>query len=62
VLLYDPVGQEGWAGPFRVIAYVRASLQAPRSPPTRWWARSAGAGSQRRSNHERRLMRHQAVP
>ncbi len=27
VLLYDPVGQEGWAGPFRVIAYVRAALE-----------------------------------
>jgi Protein of unknown function (DUF3000) len=26
VLLYDPEGQEGWAGPFRVIAYVRADL------------------------------------
>jgi hypothetical protein len=26
VLLYDPAGQTGWAGPFRVIAYVRAEL------------------------------------
>ena len=26
VLLYDPVGQEGWEGPFRVIAYLRAAL------------------------------------
>ncbi|HET9898046.1 MAG TPA: DUF3000 family protein [Streptosporangiaceae bacterium] len=26
VLLYDPAGQEGWAGPFRVIAYLRAEL------------------------------------
>ncbi len=26
VLLYDPGGQDGWAGPFRVIAYVRADL------------------------------------
>lgn len=26
VLLYDPDGQDGWAGPFRVIAYVRADL------------------------------------
>jgi Protein of unknown function (DUF3000) len=26
VLLYDPDGQDGWAGPFRVIAYVRAGL------------------------------------
>ncbi len=26
VLLYDPAGQAGWAGPFRVIAYVRAEL------------------------------------
>jgi len=26
VLLYDPAGQNGWAGPFRVIAYVRAEL------------------------------------
>jgi hypothetical protein len=27
VLLYDPAGQDGWAGPFRVIAYVRAELE-----------------------------------
>ena len=27
VLLYDPAGQTGWAGPFRVIAYVRADLE-----------------------------------
>ncbi len=27
VLLYDPAGQEGWAGPFRVIAYLRAELE-----------------------------------
>jgi len=26
VLLYDPAGQAGWAGPFRVIAYIRAEL------------------------------------
>jgi Protein of unknown function (DUF3000) len=26
VLLYDPAGQNGWNGPFRVIAYVRADL------------------------------------
>lgn len=26
VLLYDPAGQDGWAGPFRVIGYVRADL------------------------------------
>jgi hypothetical protein len=26
VLLYDPAGQSGWAGQFRVIAYVRAEL------------------------------------
>jgi Protein of unknown function (DUF3000) len=26
VLLYDAAGQEGWAGPFRVIAYLRADL------------------------------------
>jgi hypothetical protein len=26
VLLYDPAGQTGWAGPFRVIAYIRADL------------------------------------
>jgi hypothetical protein len=26
VLLYDPAGQEGWAGQFRIIAYVRAEL------------------------------------
>ncbi len=27
VLLFDPAGQEGWVGPFRVIAYVRADLE-----------------------------------
>ncbi len=27
VLLHDPAGQDGWAGPFRVIAYVRAALE-----------------------------------
>lgn len=27
VLLYDPAGQEGWVGPFRVIAYLRAALE-----------------------------------
>ena len=27
VLLYDPAGQDGWAGPFRVIAYIRAELE-----------------------------------
>jgi hypothetical protein len=26
VLLYDPAGQPGWAGPFRIISYVRAEL------------------------------------
>jgi hypothetical protein len=26
VLLYDPAGQRGWAGPLRVIVYVRADL------------------------------------
>jgi len=26
VLLYDPAGQTGWAGPFRMIVYVRADL------------------------------------
>jgi Protein of unknown function (DUF3000) len=26
VLLHDSAGQDGWAGPFRVIAYVRAEL------------------------------------
>lgn len=26
VLLYDPAGQDGWAGKFRVIAYIRAEL------------------------------------
>ena len=26
VLLYDPAGQAGWAGPFRMVAYVRADL------------------------------------
>jgi Protein of unknown function (DUF3000) len=26
VLLYDPAGQTGWAGPFRVITYIRAEL------------------------------------
>ncbi len=28
VLLYDPGGQAGWGGPFRMIAYVRADLEA----------------------------------
>jgi hypothetical protein len=27
VLLYDPAGQAGWAGPFRVIAYIRSELE-----------------------------------
>jgi hypothetical protein len=27
VLLYDPAGQPGWAGPFRIISYVRAQLE-----------------------------------
>src|SRR5258707_2863449 len=27
VLLYDPAGQTGWAGPFRIIAYVRTELE-----------------------------------
>jgi hypothetical protein len=27
VLLYDPAGQAGWPGPFRIIAYVRADLE-----------------------------------
>ena len=27
VLLYDPAGQTGWDGPFRIIAYVRADLE-----------------------------------
>jgi Protein of unknown function (DUF3000) len=27
VLLYDQAGQEGWVGPFRVIAYLRAELE-----------------------------------
>jgi len=27
VLLYDPDGQEGWAGQFRVIAYIRAEVE-----------------------------------
>src|SRR5262249_1593921 len=27
VLLYDPAGQNGWEGPFRVIAYLRAELE-----------------------------------
>ena len=27
VLLHDPAGQDGWAGPFRVIAYLRAELE-----------------------------------
>jgi hypothetical protein len=26
VMLYDPKGQDGWDGPFRVIAYLRADL------------------------------------
>lgn len=27
VLLYDPAGQAGWGGPFRVVVYVRADLE-----------------------------------
>jgi hypothetical protein len=27
VLLYDPAGQTGWDGPFRIIAYARADLE-----------------------------------
>jgi Protein of unknown function (DUF3000) len=27
VLLYDPAGQPGWAGPFRIIGYLRAELE-----------------------------------
>jgi len=27
VLLYDPAGQRGWAGPLRVIIYIRADLE-----------------------------------
>src|SRR5258707_14360285 len=27
VLLYDPAGQTGWAGTFRIIAYIRAELE-----------------------------------
>src|SRR5260370_22349174 len=27
VLLHDPAGQDGWVGPFRVIAYLRAELE-----------------------------------
>jgi hypothetical protein len=27
VLLYDPAGQAGWAGAFRIIAYIRAELE-----------------------------------
>jgi Protein of unknown function (DUF3000) len=27
VVLYDPAGQAGWAGPFRLIGYVRADLE-----------------------------------
>jgi hypothetical protein len=27
VLLYDPAGQDGWAGRFRVIAYIRTELE-----------------------------------
>lgn len=27
VLLYDPAGQRGWAGPLRVIVYIRADLE-----------------------------------
>jgi Protein of unknown function (DUF3000) len=26
VLLYDPAGQDGWAGPLRIIVYIRADL------------------------------------
>lgn len=27
ILLYDPAGQPGWAGPLRIIAYIRADLE-----------------------------------
>ena len=27
VLLYDPVGQEGWDGEFRLVAYIRAEVE-----------------------------------
>jgi len=27
VLLYDPAGQRGWAGPLRIIVYIRAELE-----------------------------------
>lgn len=27
VLLYDPAGQRGWAGPLRIIVYIRADLE-----------------------------------
>ena len=27
VLLYDPDGQPGWGGPFRVVAYIRADVE-----------------------------------
>jgi hypothetical protein len=27
VLLYDPAGQPGWAGPLRIIAYIRTDLE-----------------------------------
>jgi hypothetical protein len=27
VLLYDPAGQTGWAGPFRIIVYIRTELE-----------------------------------
>ena len=27
VLLYDPAGQDGWAGRFRIIAYIRSELE-----------------------------------
>lgn len=27
ILLYDPAGQTGWAGPLRIIAYIRADLE-----------------------------------
>ncbi len=28
VLLYDPAGQAGWAGPFRIVTYIQAELES----------------------------------
>src|SRR6266852_5752315 len=47
VLLYDPAGQRGWAGPLRVIVYIRAELEPEiaEDPMVRDDVRRGGAGA-----------------